>query len=422
VRLTNSNNGNVYYARTLNWNSTSVMTGNRLVGTDVVLPTGLPTADYAFVVVANGIISDPITFPTATSLPIITGQPKSQTVPAGSNVTFTAPAAGSALSYFWRRDGSFISGATNTSYTTNNVQVADSGAVFTCIVSNFNGPTLSSNAVLTVNPDLPVITAQPTNMTAAAGSNATFTVVATSVAPRSYFWRRNGSFVAGATDSSYTTNNVQVADSGAMFSCLVSNSTGTTLSSNAVLTVVATPNDFCSGAFVIANYPYTNSQSTVLATSEGDPNPQCTMYGFGRGVWYQFTPPNDGEMVVDTFGSLFKPVFATYSGGCGSLTQIGCNDAVVGAARLGEQLGYGGSDVLYYGRKLYERAVSLYERHPGSSSRVLSCARRPKHYCAGAQFQPLPLLLPDRQRPNLRRGIQASAYERKLDSPTNKYR
>lgn len=331
VRMTNSSNGNVYYARTVNWNSTSVMTGNRLIGTDVVLPTGLPTADYAFVVVANGISSDPITFPTASSPPIVTVQPLSQTLPAGTNVTFTIAAAGSSLSYFWRRNGSFISGATNSTYTTNNVQVGDSGAVFTCIVSNFNGPTLSSNAVLTVNPDLPIITTQPTNITVTAGSSATFTVAATSVAPRSYFWSRNGSFIAGATDTTYTTNNVQVADSGAVFSCLVSNSTGTTLSSNAVLTVVLAPaNDYCSNAFVITNYPYTNSQSTQYATSQGDTSPPCSMSGFGHGVWYEFTPPTDGEMVVDTFGSSFKPAFATYSGSCGSLTYIGCNDATVG--------------------------------------------------------------------------------------------
>ena len=329
VRLTNSNNGNVYYGHTFNWNSTSVMTGNRLVGTDFVPPTGLPTADYTLAVVANGISSDPIAFLSATSPPVITLQPKSQTLPAGTNVTFTIAAAGSSLSYFWRRDGSFITGATTSSYTTNNVQVADSGAVFTCIVSNFNGPTLSSDAVLTVNPDVPVITTQPTNITVTAGYSATFTIMATSVAPRSYFWRRDGSFIAGATDSTYTTNNVQ-ANSGAVFSCLVSNSTGTTLSSNAVLTVaLSPPNDLCPDAFVITNYPYANTQSTAYATSQGDPGLVCTMSGFGSGVWYQFTPPYNGEMVVDTFGSSFKPAFGTFSGSCGSLTEIGCNDSVV---------------------------------------------------------------------------------------------
>src|SRR5204863_843642 len=139
-------------------------------------------------------------------------------------------------------------------------------------------------------------------------------IQATSVAPRSYFWRRDGSFIAGATDPSYTTNNVQAADSGARFSCLVSNATGTTLSSNAVLTVVlAPPNDFCSDAFVITNYHYANTQSTAYASSQGDPAPECSMFGF-RGVWYEFTAPFDGAMLVDTFGSSFKAGVSTYVG------------------------------------------------------------------------------------------------------------
>lgn len=65
VRMTNMNNGNVYYARTYNWNSTSVMTGNRIIATDFVLPTNLPSADYMLVAVANGISSDPIAFSTS---------------------------------------------------------------------------------------------------------------------------------------------------------------------------------------------------------------------------------------------------------------------------------------------------------------------------------------------------------------------
>ncbi len=70
-----------------------------------------------------------------------------------------------------------------------------------------------------------------------AGSSATFSIGATGTPPLSYVWRRNGAPIAGATLSSYTTNNVQLADSGSEFSCLVSNAYGTKLSSNAVLAV-----------------------------------------------------------------------------------------------------------------------------------------------------------------------------------------
>ncbi len=63
VRLTDGS-GNVSYARTYNWSSTSVMTGGRVVTTEFTLPSNLSTfpASYSLVVVANGIASDPVTF------------------------------------------------------------------------------------------------------------------------------------------------------------------------------------------------------------------------------------------------------------------------------------------------------------------------------------------------------------------------
>jgi hypothetical protein len=62
VRLINSTSGNVYYARTYNWTSTSVQTGNRVVATEFVLPQGLPSGSYSLVVVANGNASAPTNF------------------------------------------------------------------------------------------------------------------------------------------------------------------------------------------------------------------------------------------------------------------------------------------------------------------------------------------------------------------------
>jgi hypothetical protein len=50
--------GNVYYARTFNWSSTSVMTSNRVVTTEFALPSGFPPGNYSLVVVANGLSSD----------------------------------------------------------------------------------------------------------------------------------------------------------------------------------------------------------------------------------------------------------------------------------------------------------------------------------------------------------------------------
>src|SRR5262249_11394689 len=53
VRLVGSG-GSVYYARTFNWSSTGVQTGNTVQTTQFSLPTGLPAGTYSVVVSANG--------------------------------------------------------------------------------------------------------------------------------------------------------------------------------------------------------------------------------------------------------------------------------------------------------------------------------------------------------------------------------
>ncbi len=62
VRLTNNASGNVYYARTYNWSSTSVMTSNRVLTTEFALPQNLPAGTYSLVVTAVGNASAPQTF------------------------------------------------------------------------------------------------------------------------------------------------------------------------------------------------------------------------------------------------------------------------------------------------------------------------------------------------------------------------
>ena len=62
VRLTDWKS-NVYYARTYNWSSTGVRTGNTLVSTEFTMTPGLLTPGaYSLSVVANGISSDPVPF------------------------------------------------------------------------------------------------------------------------------------------------------------------------------------------------------------------------------------------------------------------------------------------------------------------------------------------------------------------------
>lgn len=61
VRLTDGS-GDVYYATTYNWSSTTILTGSTPVSTYFRLPPALPPGSYSLVVTANGIASDAYTF------------------------------------------------------------------------------------------------------------------------------------------------------------------------------------------------------------------------------------------------------------------------------------------------------------------------------------------------------------------------
>src|SRR6185295_13030935 len=86
----------------------------------------------------------------------------------------------------------------------------------------------------------PAITAHPTNMFVAIGSNATFNVTATGDPPLKYQWRRNGTNVANATTNTLVITNAQFFTNGT-FTVTVTNSALAITSNPALLTVVARP-------------------------------------------------------------------------------------------------------------------------------------------------------------------------------------
>jgi hypothetical protein len=84
------------------------------------------------------------------------------------------------------------------------------------------------------------ITAQPESQSVIAGQTATFSVVATGTGTLTYQWKKNGAAISGATAASYTTPATTSALSGTQFAVVVTDSTGSVPSSNAILTVTAT--------------------------------------------------------------------------------------------------------------------------------------------------------------------------------------
>ena len=86
---------------------------------------------------------------TAGVPPAITTQPASQSVTAGSNVTFSVAASGNPTGYQWSFAGTAISGATSATLALNSVQAGNAGS-YSVVVSNAFGSVTSSAATLTV--------------------------------------------------------------------------------------------------------------------------------------------------------------------------------------------------------------------------------------------------------------------------------
>lgn len=172
--------------------------------------------------------------------PSISVQPKPISVFSTQAADFTVTAAGEApLSFQWRKDGMNIVGQTSSSYKIDKTAVGDGGK-YSVVVSNSKGAVSSDDAELTVLEARPGFSSQPEDKTVNIGQTATFGVAAVGMPTLLYQWRKNGVDISGATASSYTTPVTSFLDNGAKFSVSVSNDVGSTVSTDALLNVIAT--------------------------------------------------------------------------------------------------------------------------------------------------------------------------------------
>jgi hypothetical protein len=87
----------------------------------------------------------------ADSVPVITSQPASITVPVGRTANFSVSAYGIGLTYRWTKNGALINGATSSTFAAL-ASLSDNGTQFSVIVSNAAGSVSSMSATLTVPP------------------------------------------------------------------------------------------------------------------------------------------------------------------------------------------------------------------------------------------------------------------------------
>ncbi len=189
--------------------------------------------------------------------PQITTQPQGAVVVTGNSVSFTVAASGTTpLTYQWRKNGTAIGGATSATYTIASAQTGDAGS-YSCVITNSAGTATSSNASLTVNLPVPVVTTPPVSAATTSGGNATFSVVASGAGPFTYQWTRNGNAITGATNASLTVTNVQPLNAG-LYRAAITNNVGTTNTDAAILGVASTLKVIGGGTEVLADLVHQN--------------------------------------------------------------------------------------------------------------------------------------------------------------------
>jgi uncharacterized protein (TIGR02145 family)/uncharacterized repeat protein (TIGR02543 family) len=227
---------------------------------------GLVTSDEAVLSVSKTVVK-----------PSIYTQPASLSLKVGESATFSVAANGTNLKYQWYRDSTALSEATSSTYRISSVSSADSGTSFYCLVTNSAGEAVSSKATLSVIRTItkPLITSQPANLSLTVGQPAAFSVIA-SGSNLSYQWKKGTATIPDADSSTYIIPSVALTDSGAAFTCDVSNSAGKVTSSAAVLSVVSA-----------VTIPVILAHPLALTLTEGEPA-QFSVSAKGANLKYQW--------------------------------------------------------------------------------------------------------------------------------------
>lgn len=214
---------------------------------------------------------------TALPLPTTTITPSgSIQICAGNSATLTTAAGAGIFTYQWYRDGSAITGATNSTYA-----ASTAGTYTVNIVNTFTGCTAATPstgaAVISVNPKPVVNISAGGPTTFCGGLNVVLTSTVTGApAPYTYAWR-NGTTPTGTTTASYTANTSGTYNIIAFtaFGC-------SDTSNNIVVNVVPAPVVTVSAS---GSLTFCDGNSVTLTSSTG------TGYTY---QWYDGTTPISG--------------------------------------------------------------------------------------------------------------------------------
>ena len=171
--------------------------------------------------------------------PLITAQPGDATAAAGAGTTFIVQVESSSpAEYQWRFNGQPVPDATNSTLRLENLQPSNAGT-YDVVVMNDRTSVNSRKATLRLLMP-PQIAQQPGMQLVETNATAHFSVLASSDAPLTYQWCRNGIPLPGETEPVLKISNVQESDQ-AIYNVLLDNGVQRILSEDAPLAISAAP-------------------------------------------------------------------------------------------------------------------------------------------------------------------------------------
>lgn len=214
------------------------------------------------------------------------------TAPAGTSVTITS---------------SPVTVGNSFTVTLNNANtLAPDTYSFVISGTSTGAPNRTVNVSFQISPGAgPSISTQPANQAVCSGATANFSVVAATGS--SYQWQLNTGAgftnISGATSATYTESNVSLSMSGYSYRCIVSGQCGNTTSSEAVLTINASPE--------ITNEPTSLTQCTGTVAS-------FSVGASGGVLSYQWQVSTDGGA---NYSNIAGATAATYTIASTALSQ-----------------------------------------------------------------------------------------------------
>lgn len=185
--------------------------GVTLASTDntLILSNITPTDAGTYTVEATGACNSATNSAALIMASSAVAVPLTNIIACPNQMAIFATANSKSATYLWRKNGTAVPGATNSSLTIQVASTQDSGT-YSVEISDTCAPLTNSGTLYVPH------TAATTmfSLTRCAGQSASFSTVATGDGPYSFIWRKDGTLIAGQTNNSLALTGISVANSG----------------------------------------------------------------------------------------------------------------------------------------------------------------------------------------------------------------